>query len=108
MNCLKKELKKLTKETFKLDETLNALKKHPKILKIQELDVKHIDNMLNYSQFSDGNQGQYRRNQKITKFAGEFRKNSYWRDFGVIMKPVYYQIYKAKMCSLQKEKIMNS
>ena len=42
MTCLKKEMQKLTKEIETHDETLRALKKHPKILKIQELDVKNF------------------------------------------------------------------
>ena len=41
MTCLKKEMQKLKKEIQTHDETLRALKKHPKILKIQELDVKN-------------------------------------------------------------------
>lgn len=39
MNCLQKELGKLKKQLFKQNEILQSLKKHPKILRIQELDV---------------------------------------------------------------------
>jgi len=42
MTCLKKEQNKLAKEIEDLEDTLKALKKHPKILKIQELDVKPL------------------------------------------------------------------
>lgn len=39
MNCLQKELGKLKKELIKQNEILQSLKKHPKILRIQELDA---------------------------------------------------------------------
>lgn len=39
MSCLKNELQRLKKDFKTHNETLQALKKHPKILKIQELDV---------------------------------------------------------------------